>query len=130
MFLDRYNNAASRNDKMAIVDQVLHIIRKACPVGAFVKFENGRYYEIDDRSAREKVGAHFRDCLAEQYKSSAKNKIAKRKERKERRRMSMASTSCAGSVCTSSTAPCSEAEDYEDFANSMMTMDESSTSLM
>lgn len=59
------------------------MIREACPVGAFVTFENGRWWEVSERTSREKVGSLFRDCLAGKYKSSAQNKIAQRKVKRE-----------------------------------------------
>lgn len=87
MFLQQYIAFKdSQQKKSEIVEKVLNIIYDSCPVGAFVRMQDGRYYEVDKRTAREKVGAHFRDCLAEHYNSSSKNKIAKRKKKRAQAR--------------------------------------------
>lgn len=79
MFLKQYSEAKSKVAKSVIVSTVLDMIYDATPEGAFVKYEKGRWYELDEDSAREKTGALFRDCLHTQYRSSAKAKHAKRK---------------------------------------------------
>jgi hypothetical protein len=56
----------------------MEIIRKASPEGAFIKLENGRWFEVSERYAREKVGAWYRDCLHTHYKSSSKAKHARK----------------------------------------------------
>ena len=61
----------------------MKILRQNTPVGAFVTFENGRYYEVSERTAREKVGGFFRDSLPAEYKSSAKAKLARKKAQEE-----------------------------------------------
>lgn len=72
--LERYKEAPGRLEKSFVVSEVLNMIRESCPVGAFVKYENGRWYDLDDSVCREKVGSLFRDNLHETYKSSSKNK--------------------------------------------------------
>lgn len=63
-FLQQYVDAQNRpHDRTRIICQVLDMIKQACPVGAFIKYENGWYYELSDKAAREKIGALFRDCL-------------------------------------------------------------------
>jgi hypothetical protein len=93
MFLKRYQDATDRQEKSAIVTTVMDILSDACPMGAFIKFKDGRWWAVDEKTAREKVGAHFRDSLAESYKSSAKAKIAKRRQRELARRSSMSTAS-------------------------------------
>jgi hypothetical protein len=78
MFLNEYEDADDKADKSKVVSKVLDIVRSASPEGSFVTFEKGRWYEVSDRVAREKVGAQFRDYLHSQYKSSAKAKQAKK----------------------------------------------------
>ena len=39
------------------MSEVLNMIRESCPVGAFVKYEKGRWYDLDDTVCREKVGS-------------------------------------------------------------------------
>jgi hypothetical protein len=80
-YLEEYSNAASRVDKSSVVTKIVDIVQEACPVGAFVKYEGGHWFEVSDNIAREKVGAVLRDALHEQYKSSTKAKLAKRKRK-------------------------------------------------
>lgn len=95
MFLEKYGNAKDRQEKSECVRMVMEIIQAACPQGgAFVTLKKGRWHNVDERTAREKVGAFFRDSLHEQYKSSAKSKIARRKHN----RRSFSSSSSSGSV--------------------------------
>lgn len=71
--LKEYSEAKEKLQKSFVVSRVMKIIREASPVGAFVKFEKGRWYEVDERAAREKVSlfavVHFALLLA--TKSSA-----------------------------------------------------------
>lgn len=79
----QYGQADGKLEKGRIVSKVMNMIDDACPVGAFVAFENGRWWQVSERTSREKVGSYFRDCLSNKYASSAKNKIARRKTRRE-----------------------------------------------
>jgi hypothetical protein len=78
MFLEDYAEADSKAEKGKIVSKVLDIIREASPEGAFVTYENGSWYEVSERIAREKIGALFRDFLPKSYRSSAKSKKARK----------------------------------------------------
>ena len=81
-YLSKYSD--SRQAKTEVVNSILGIIRAVCPNGgAFVRCEQGQWYEVCDRAAREKVGYVFRDLLSDQYESSCKSKTAKRKRRQE-----------------------------------------------
>lgn len=54
-------------------------------VPAFVKFDGGHWWEVDENVARHKITSTFRDLLADKYKSSTKRKVAKRRaERKKK----------------------------------------------
>lgn len=98
--LAEYSTAKFRSHKTRIVSQVVDTIRNAggkfarhndsghdgdfvdedCGIAAAqAGGANGRWYELDASAAREKVGALFRDCLADQYRSSSKNKAAMRR---------------------------------------------------
>lgn len=79
MFLQEYVQAPTKIEKSGVVTKVMNILREDCPEGAFISPQGGRWYAVSERTAREKVGTFFRDCLADSYKSSAKNKIARRK---------------------------------------------------
>jgi len=80
--IQEYCHAVGKVEKSSIVTKVMNIIREACPVGSFVTFENGRWWSVSERTSREKVGSYFRDCLGGKYRSSAQNKIAKRKSKR------------------------------------------------
>lgn len=77
--LPNYASAKYKRDKTFIVTNILNAIQDLCPVGAFVKFDGERWWEVSDRISREKIACMFRDSLAGQYKSSNKNKVAKRR---------------------------------------------------
>lgn len=77
-FLESYAAAPGKSEKSAIVSKAMNIIREASPQGAFVKCEKGIWFEVSTRYAREKVGAWFRDCLHNKYKSSSKAKHARK----------------------------------------------------
>jgi hypothetical protein len=77
MYLDRYSKAKEKIAKSIIVSDVLSIIKDAG--GRFCKFQDGSWWEVSEGTAREKIGAHFRDCLHTQYRSSGKAKLARRK---------------------------------------------------
>lgn len=55
--LQQYNSAPDKLEKTAIVTEVYNAVRAATPIGHFVKFEKGRYYEVGERTARERIGA-------------------------------------------------------------------------
>lgn len=106
LFLKKYLKASTHKAKSDVVSEVLGIIYESCPVGAFIKYQNGRWYEVDKRTSREKVGAYFRDCCADQYKSSAKNKAARRRQKKEaERRMEADGCSFVSASTTTTTEP-------------------------
>ena len=78
LFFNQYSKA-DKGGKMAIVSTIIAITRAACPKGAFIKLVEGRWVEVNNRTVREKVGSVLRDYLHEQYRSSSKSKVARRK---------------------------------------------------
>jgi hypothetical protein len=95
-FIPQFRQAEGKLEKGMIVSKVMNIVKDACPVGGFVTFENGRWWQVSERTSREKVGSLFRDFLSDKYKSSAQNKIARRKTKraeKKQKRLSEASKS-------------------------------------
>jgi hypothetical protein len=84
-YLSQYTDAVkNRQAKTEVVNNVLNIIRAVCPNGgAFVRCEQGLWYNVSDRVAREKVGYVFRDLLSDMYESSCKSKTAKRKRQQQ-----------------------------------------------
>jgi hypothetical protein len=81
-YLDQYSRAKTKADKSGIVSNIIERVREATPYGAFVKKEQGRFWEVDESVAREKIGCILRDWLHTQYKSSTKAKVAKRQAMK------------------------------------------------
>jgi len=73
----------SKQQKSKIVTRVVNTIRQASPHGGFVKEINGNWYEVGDRSAKEKVGQTFRDLLHREYPSSTKAKAKVRIQRRK-----------------------------------------------
>jgi hypothetical protein len=73
----------NKTAKTQIVNSVVNMIREACPVGAFVRRKDGRWWEAHDAAAREKCGYVFRDLLHDRYESSSKSKVAKRKQQQQ-----------------------------------------------
>jgi hypothetical protein len=82
MELRNYQQAPTRREKSFVVARVLDTFQSACAVGAFVRCENGSWYEVPDSEAREKISTMFRDQLSHQYKSSTPNKVKRRRQRK------------------------------------------------
>jgi hypothetical protein len=80
--LENYIQAKSRQHKSIIVASILESVQHACPEGAFVRFDGRYWWELEDSTAREKIGSVFRDCLGSHYKSSTKAKMAKRRAKR------------------------------------------------
>lgn len=102
--LDRYSACPSKLERSFIVSKILATIRQgedadlnnidnvptdAVPSseataesflkGGFVRQVQGKWYEVGDRNAREKIGQAFRDSLHTQFRSSTKAKASIRK---------------------------------------------------
>jgi hypothetical protein len=93
--MDRYSEADSKMDKSLIVSEVVNGIRERSPDGGFIKKDKrtGRWFEVGDHLAREKVGQQFRDALHTQYRSSTKAKSKRKKARKQEQQLARASSS-------------------------------------
>jgi hypothetical protein len=110
-FMPQYLDAEGvPTERSRIISRVKNIIKECCPVGAFIKYEKGRYYELSDKAAREKCSALFRDCVQAQNKRKQSKKQVKESTRsvlgsayvsqlsgETSRRPSMESNSCSGS---------------------------------
>ena len=109
-FLKPYSLATSKQEKTEIVSQIVKIIEDSCPTAAFIKKSDsdGLWYPVDQTKAREKVGYVMRDLLHDNYKSSTKAKVEKRRRQREARRSSTSSNvSSSSSVSeSSSTSDC------------------------
>lgn len=78
-YMQDYLGATGKLEKSRIVTKIMRTIRQYSPVGGFVSYENGRYFEVSQRTAREKVGSFFRDSLHTVYRSSSKAKLARKR---------------------------------------------------
>jgi hypothetical protein len=76
-FVADYSQAGRKLEKSTIVASIVAGIR--LEGGCFCRYEEGKWCEIGNYSAREKVSAMFRDLLYTQYRSSTKAKIARRR---------------------------------------------------
>ena len=47
----------------AIVSKIVNVVRCACPVKGFVKFEDGYWWDVGEAGARERVLFMLRDSL-------------------------------------------------------------------
>jgi hypothetical protein len=82
MQIQNYASAHFKRDKTVIVTTVLHAVKAACPVGAFVRFDGERWWEVPDSTSREKIACMLRDSLSDIYRSSNKNKVERRRAKK------------------------------------------------
>ena len=80
--LSAYFSAESKKGKSELIRSITAKIRGSTPDGGFVKFDNsaGKWFEVGDAIAREKVSQIFRDALNDKYKSSTASKTLKRKQ--------------------------------------------------
>jgi hypothetical protein len=102
MYVQKYSNAAKKEEKSMIVTEILDIIKSACPQSrhAFVRHSNGQWWRVQNLQAREKIGTVLRDCLHSKYKSSTKSKLAKRKRKKSLLpEKSVSNSLLSGSIC-------------------------------
>lgn len=60
-FLDDFYGRETRSERAVTVSKVISVIRKAAPIGAFVKLDGGLWHEVSDKIAREKIFTMFRD---------------------------------------------------------------------
>ena len=97
--LEEYMNAKSRRIKSLIVTEIYNTICKSCLLlqveekededeslssqayySAFVRYDGKSYTPVTDESVpREKITSEFRNYLSDRYKSSSKNKVARRR---------------------------------------------------
>lgn len=78
-----YISASSKMVKSSIITDIVFAIEEAClkegDSPPFVRYDRQGYTQSSESVAREKITSTFRDCLHDQYKSSSKNKVAKRR---------------------------------------------------
>ena len=57
--MKEYATASTKFEKSIIVTQIVDQVRQASPGGGFIRRDNGRWYEVGDAVAREKVGQRY-----------------------------------------------------------------------
>lgn len=81
--VNEYVNARSKMVKSSIVTDIYFFIEESClkegSSPPFVRYDKDGYTRSSESIAREKITSTFRDCLHDKYKSSSKNKVAKRR---------------------------------------------------
>jgi hypothetical protein len=96
--LEEYVNAKSKRIKSSIVTEIYNTICESCRLlqdeekeeedeslssraySAFVRYDGKSYTPVTAESVpREKITSEFRDYLSDRYKSSSKNKVARRR---------------------------------------------------
>ena len=94
----------SKKGKTELIQSIVASIRESSPDGGFVKFDEttGRWYEVGNKLAREKVSQTFRDCLTDNYRSSTTSKTLRRRQQRINRQTSAGSTVSQGSSTSSS----------------------------
>lgn len=76
--LDEYDECPSKLERSFLVSKLIRLIRQE---GGFVRNIAGKWCDVGDRNAREKIGQAFRDSLHTKYKSSTKAKASMRRRR-------------------------------------------------
>lgn len=94
MFIGKYSELSRKEDKTEIVSEILRMVQDACPDErfAFIKYHDGRWWEVETLIAREKIGAVLRDCLHSKYRSSTKSKLERRRAKKMQEEQDSSST--------------------------------------
>jgi hypothetical protein len=79
MSLQKYSTARNKYEKSIIVSDIISTVKAATNGrGAFIRFQNGRWWEVEELIARERVGSVMRDNLHDKYRSSTQSKLARR----------------------------------------------------
>lgn len=82
--LDKYKSATTKQQKTIVVNALLDEIKEK---SQFVrKLTDGKWIQVPEHVAKEKIGQGFRDLLHTQYRSSTKSKVKLRRERRKRQR--------------------------------------------
>ena len=73
---------STKKSKSDLIKSIMQRVRDGSPEGGFVKHESesGRWFEVGNRIAREKVSQTFRDALNDKYRSSTTSKTLKRRQ--------------------------------------------------
>lgn len=78
-----YANATSKIAKSTIVTDIYFAIEDNClregSSTPFLRYDRNGYSKISESLGREKITSTFRDSLCDRYKSSSKNKVARRR---------------------------------------------------
>jgi len=66
--IDEYRDAVTKADKSSVVNSILDKVRRH-PNARFVAQKKGRWFEISEEQAREKVGHTLREAIAKKHQS-------------------------------------------------------------
>ena len=90
-FCEAYSTAVHRSAKSSIVSDVMYAVEQGCESDgiSFVKYDGKHFFRATESQSRDKICSTFREQLADRYKSSSKNKLAKRRQARESKNSSM-----------------------------------------
>mmetsp|Transcript_8057 Transcript_8057/g.13343 ORF Transcript_8057/g.13343 Transcript_8057/m.13343 type:complete len:253 (-) Transcript_8057:769-1527(-) len=90
VYLGKYKKSTSKVSKSLLVMEIVDIFRENSPRGGFVRQDNksGRWFEVGDAIAREKVGQSLREILLQQDPKKCDAKRARKASQKKARRES------------------------------------------
>lgn len=113
--LSRYSHS-SKVTKSVIIADLVNTIKEAAGMGGFVRFDqkSKRYIELDDASARERVGQSLREALLRTNPTKLNARKEKRRAKAARKRMTSGSSSvsaCSTSSSKTATTSCSSSCD-------------------
>jgi hypothetical protein len=88
MFFSKYKVATTKVTKSLLVMQIVDIFRENSPRGGFVRQDNmtGRWFEVGDAIAREKVGQSLRELLLQENPEKHQEKRYRKASLKKARR--------------------------------------------
>mmetsp|Transcript_132161 Transcript_132161/g.196921 ORF Transcript_132161/g.196921 Transcript_132161/m.196921 type:complete len:504 (-) Transcript_132161:44-1555(-) len=98
IYLTKYATSEQKQDKTDIINEIEQTIRSACgekngvPVGSFVKFVDGKWWEVEAWVGREKIGRTLREPLHAKYSSTSKVKRARKMLRRQKKKAEMLET--------------------------------------
>ncbi|CAB9515267.1 Nitrilase family, member 2 [Seminavis robusta] len=77
-YAHRYATASTKMEKSVVVTTIVDTVRKASPVGSFIRKVKGQWQEVSEGVARERVGQKLRDTIDADYRSSTHSKRRRR----------------------------------------------------
>jgi hypothetical protein len=84
LYLERYAKShKDKDEKSLILSEIESTIRSACggARGAFIKYNDGKWWEVENGTVREKIGRLLREALHTRYSSSSRRKRERRRSK-------------------------------------------------